>query len=281
MMYEQYEQPPIAPFGSPEAAGASPWASILGGAGVFGALGMLGMGLGRKPKEPETKREKAAAALDELAGLHDDLESMTVDATCLLGSDGQGTTSPFNAETNALVGDIALLRRRVLLTKARLHSFSVPKVRESIQKLTKEVEKAEAAVVAILAMPDLSPEAEAAIKQASRDKSLVVQALSLPGAPHGLSVVADKAGISLERADVALTALVDEGLVARSAVGFEWTGRLGAASLEDVEKQKEEAVATQDFERAEELRDKAAKLKAEANEPKKTRRSRQRRKPKS
>ncbi len=225
--------PPIEPYGPPEAAGASPWSSIAAGALLSGGFfGMLG-GLGRKPKEPETKREKAAAALDELSCLYDDLESMTVDANCLLGSEAQGTTSPFNAETNALVGEIVLLRRRVLLTKARLHAFSIPKVRESLQKIAKEVEEAEAEVATILLMPDLTPEAEAAIKEASRDKSLTVQALSLPGAPHGLSVVADKAGISLERAHAALEALVAENLVARSATGFEWIGRRGPADRED------------------------------------------------
>lgn len=224
--------PPIKPYGPSEAAGASPWSSIAAGALLSGGFfGMLG-GLGRKPKEPETKREKAAAALDELSCLYDDLESMTVDANCLLGSEAQGTTSPFNAETNALVGEIALLRRRVLLTKARLHAFSIPRVRESLQKISKEVEAAEAAVNAIISMPDVSPEEEAAIKQASRDKSLAVQALTLPGAPHGLSVVADKAGISLERAHAALEALVAENLVVRSAVGFEWIGRRSPADRE-------------------------------------------------
>lgn len=221
-----YEQPPVAPFGK-EGAGSSPWSSLAAGALLGGGLYGILAGLGRKEREPETKREKAKAALDELAGLREDLESMTVDADCLLGSEAQGTIAPFNAEVNAMVGDILTLRRRVLLAKAKLHAFSIPKVRESLQRLTKEVEEAEADVAAILLMPDMTPEAEAALKQASKDKSLTVQALSIPGAPHGLSVIADKAGISLERAHAALEALVSENLVVRSAMGFEWVGRRG------------------------------------------------------
>jgi len=176
-------------------------------------MGLFGlMGLGRKSREPETKREKAWAASKDLSEICRDLESMTVDADCLLGSEAQGTLSPFNAETNALIGEIALLRRRSLLARAKLHAFSFPKIKESLQKLAKEVEEAEAEVAEILAMPDLSLEEEAALKQAHLDKRLVSQALSI-GAPCSLASIARGAGVPVDRAVVALGALVAEGLV--------------------------------------------------------------------
>jgi len=229
--------PPIIPSGTDGRPGVSPWAGAAFGG--IGMLGLLGMGLGRK-SEPQTKREKAWVAVQDLCDLRRALESMTADADCLLGSEAQSTISPFNAETNAMVGEIALLRRRVLIVKSRLHDFAVPKIKESLKKLADEVDAAEASVTKILAMPDVSLEDEAEAKQASRDKSRVVQALSLPGAPHIISVIAEASGVPVPRADVALQFLVNEGLVEDVGGAFKWIGLKAKDDVDDDSDEDEE-----------------------------------------
>lgn len=168
----------------------------------------------------ETKRERAIKAADNLAGLCDVLESMTRDAECLLGSEAQGTISPFNAEVNVAVGEIALLRRRAMIVKSRLHSIVFPRIQEDIKKIAAQVSEAEGRVTEILAMPDMSPEEEVVFKQTNKDKRFVMQALGGADEPSSVQAISELVGFSKERTTAALNLLIADGFVEVSGDGF-------------------------------------------------------------
>lgn len=202
----------VPPF--PSGPGVSSWAG-LAGLGIMPAL--LGMGrLGRR-RNPETKRERAQAVSNELSDLCDALESMTRNADCLVGSEAQGTLSPFNAEVNAVVAEIAVLRRRALLAKSRLHAWTFPKIKDDLKRLVQKLDDAESEAAQVLAMPDLTPEAEEALKQAAKDKRLVSQVLYFGSDPVAIQEIADKSGVPLPRASTAVLSLIADGHV--EAVG--------------------------------------------------------------
>lgn len=207
----------------PPPSGESAWAG-LGAMGAMGGLmGLMG-GLGRR-REPETKREKALAASETLSDLCDTLEDMTRNAECLIGSEAQGTISPFNADVNAVVGEIAVLRRRAMIVQARLHAITFPKIKDDLQKVTKKLEEAEAAVTQVLAMPDLTPEQEAEIKQVSKDKKLVIQALSMEDGARSFDEIVEDSGVPDERVRRALTSLVTDTLVEATNGGWRRASR--------------------------------------------------------
>lgn len=233
-----YITPPTPPEGAAKDQGLG-WAGMLGGLGLFGA--MAGLGLGRT-KKPKTKIQRACAESQRLSDLARALEDMLADGQVLLGTEGQGTLSTFNAEVNEIVGKIVLLRRRALLIRTKVHAMAFPKLKKDVAKFEAAIAASEKEVEAILALPDVSPEEELLVK----NKGLVVQALSIPGGPHALDAVVKATNLPVEQVKDALKDLL-----------------LSEVVTSKLTKEKDEAVANQDFGIAAELRQKRDKIDAD------------------
>ncbi len=133
--------------------GISPWAIGSGLGGSIGALGALGLLLGKK-KTDETKIGRANAEYGNLAALLDAVDSMTTNGACLIGTEFEKTLAPFNLDVVKLTGELARLRRRVLIAMAKLQPLTFPKELADFKKLEEDVGLSESGVTEILAMPD-------------------------------------------------------------------------------------------------------------------------------
>ena len=185
------------------------WDAAAFAGGIAGIVGAYGLGLlGSREKEPEHKEDKAWRVAQKLSDLIHIIDEVPVMASELVGTDGQDACSPFNAEVNARLAKLAVLRKRALLVLTKLYPLVKDRYDKSVSDIEHNVVSYEGGVAEILAMPTLTADEE----QARRDKRLVLQSLPF-NTPFALAEIIAMAGVPEDRVKTVLGALIIDGRV--------------------------------------------------------------------